>query len=76
MLSPNFTEPNPGLKKLAKPLKSFDLEFQPFIEDINAKELVIRECAGAATMGRVKSKYGSESVSHRVKYHLTHIFRH
>ena len=78
MLSPNYTEPNTGVKKLAKPLKAFDLEFQPFIEEINAKELVIREFAGAATMGRVKSKYGVGSVSdsHRVGYNLTHISRH
>lgn len=38
-------------------LKSFDLEFQPFIEEINAKERVIREYADAATMERVRSKY-------------------
>ena len=53
----NYTEPNPGIQKLAKPLKSFDLEFQPFIEEINEKERVIRECADAATMARVRSKY-------------------
>ena len=36
-------------------LKSFDLEFQPFLEEINAKEEVIRECADAATMERIRS---------------------
>ena len=76
MLSPNYTEPNTGVKKLAKPLKAFDLEFQPFIEEINAKELVIREFAGAATMGRVKSKYGVRPAPHRFGYNLTHTFRH
>lgn len=35
-------------------LKSFDLEFQPFIEEIHAKEGVIREFADAATMKRVQ----------------------
>ena len=37
----------------------FDIEFQPFMEEINAKEGVIRECADAATMERVKSKNSS-----------------
>ena len=36
-------------------LKPFDTEFQPFIEEINAKESVIRECADAATMERIRS---------------------
>ena len=53
------TEPYSGIKKLAKPLKSFDLEFQPFIEEINAKEQVIREYADAATMERVRSTYST-----------------
>ena len=50
---------NSGIKKLAKPLKSFDLEFQPFIEEINAKEQVIREYADVATMERVRSTYST-----------------
>ena len=45
------------MKKVANAFKSFDLEFQPFIEEINAKEGVIRECADAATMERVRSEY-------------------
>ena len=43
------------MKKLAITLKSFEIEFQPFIEEISAKEGVIRQCADAATMDRVKS---------------------
>ena len=35
-------------------LKSFDLEFQPFIEEMNAKARAIRDYADAATMGRIK----------------------
>lgn len=36
-------------------MKPFDIEFQPFIEEINVKEGVIREYADAATMERIKS---------------------
>ena len=42
------------MKKFAITLNSFAIEFQPFIEEINAKEGVIRQCADAATMDRVK----------------------
>ncbi|KAF8436126.1 hypothetical protein BGX38DRAFT_1215711 [Terfezia claveryi] len=34
--------------------KSFDIEFQSFIKDINSKERVIRECADAATMEKIR----------------------
>ena len=47
------------MKKLTNALKSFDIEFQPFIEEINAKEGAIREYADAVTMERVRSKYGA-----------------
>ena len=50
-----YTKPQLGVKKFASILKSFDIEFQPFIEEINAKEKVIRECADAATMERIRS---------------------
>ena len=43
------------MKKFASTLKSFDIEFKPFIEEINAKEEAIRECADAATMERIRS---------------------
>ncbi|KAF8436098.1 hypothetical protein BGX38DRAFT_1285442, partial [Terfezia claveryi] len=43
-----------GLRKVTNTLKSFDIEFQPFIENINAKERVIRECADAATMEKIR----------------------
>ena len=49
------TKPKLGVKKFTSILKSFDIEFQPFIEEINAKEGVIRECADAATMERIRS---------------------
>lgn len=35
-------------------LKPFDIEFQPFIDEINAKERAIQECGDFATMERVK----------------------
>ena len=50
-----YAKPKSGVKKFASILKSFDIEFQPFIEEINAKEEVIRECADAATMERIRS---------------------
>ena len=37
--------------------KSFDIEFSPFIKEINAKEEVIRECADAVTKDRVRSMF-------------------
>ena len=40
-------------------MKSFDIEFQPYLEEINAKEGVIRTCADAATMERVRGKHDS-----------------
>ena len=43
------------MKKIINALRSFDIEFQPFIEEIDAKEGVLRRCADAATMERVKS---------------------
>ena len=43
------------MKKFAITLKSFEIEFQPLIEEINAKEGVIRQYADAATMDRVRS---------------------
>ena len=49
-----YTSPKSGMEKIASTLKSFDIEFQPFIEEINAKEGAIRELADAATMKRVK----------------------
>ena len=38
-------------------LQSFDLEFQPFIQEIDAKEKAIQEFAGAATMKGIGSMY-------------------
>ncbi|KAF8436121.1 hypothetical protein BGX38DRAFT_1215667, partial [Terfezia claveryi] len=46
------------LKKVTNILKSFDIEFQPFIEDINAKERAIREYADAATMEKIRDIEG------------------
>ena len=50
-----YAEPNSGRKKFAITFKSFEIEFQPFIEEINVKEAVVRECASAATMQRIRS---------------------
>ena len=44
---------------MASKLKSFDLEFRPFIDEMNAKQRVIRECADAATMERVRGRCNS-----------------
>ena len=52
----NDTEPNSGIKRFTIILRSFDLEFQPFIDEMNAKEQVVRGFADAATMQRVRSK--------------------
>lgn len=43
------------MTKIANTLKSFDIEFQPFIEEINAREEAIREFADASTMERIRS---------------------
>ena len=61
-MSLNYTKPGLGIEKVANILKPFDLEFQPFIDEINAKEEVIRECADAATMERIRSTYYSISI--------------
>ena len=45
------------MKRILNALKPFDIEFQPFIEEINVKEGVIRKFADAATMARVKGTY-------------------
>ena len=53
-----YTNPKPGMKQIVDALKPFDIEFQPFIEEINVQEGVIRKYADAATMERVRSTYG------------------
>lgn len=50
-----YVKPNSGIEKFAITLKSFDIEVQPFIEEIDAKEGVIRECTDATTMERIRS---------------------
>lgn len=50
-------KPQSGIKKFTSTLKSFHLEFQPFIDEINAKEDVIAKCADAATMERIRGKF-------------------
>jgi len=47
-----------GMKKLAITLKSFDVELQPLIEEIGAREGVIRGYADAATMETSKNIEG------------------
>ena len=51
----NYAKPKSGGGKFAVALKSFDIEFRPFIEEINAKERAIQEYADAATMERIRS---------------------
>ena len=38
-------------------LQLFDIEFQPFLEEIDIKEAVIRDCANAITMERIKGTF-------------------
>ena len=45
------------MKKFTSKLKPFDVEFQPFVEEISAKEGVIRRHADAATMERMRSMF-------------------
>ena len=42
------------MQRIANTLTPFNIEFQPFIQEINAKEGVIREYADAATMARIR----------------------
>lgn len=44
----------PAIKKLSSTLKSFNVEFQPFVDEINNKEGDISKYAGVATMQRIK----------------------
>ena len=44
----------PAMKKFTSTLKSFNIEFQPLIEELNTKEEVISKCASAATMDRIR----------------------
>ena len=60
-------------KGMTNVLKPFDIEFQPFIDEINTKEGAIRQCADAATMERVRSKCNSTS---RIMQNLTQKYRH
>ena len=78
MILLGYTKLSLGVNKLAKMLQSFDLEFQPFIQEIDAKEEVIRGFAGAATMKRIGSMYSSTYgiVCGYNRPDLTHIYRH
>ena len=53
--------PRPGVTKILNALKPFDVEFGPFIAEIDSRERVIRECADGATMVRIKSRFISLS---------------
>ena len=70
-----YAEPKLGVKRFTSLLQPFDIEFQPFIEDINAKEGVIRECADAATMERIRGIILDQVFGARRK-RLTQIYRH
>ena len=62
-----------GMKKFATTLKSFEIEFQPFVEEINAKEGAIRQCADAATMDRIRSMVPH---NYSVRHNLMQGYRH
>ena len=49
-----YAKQKTGVTKLANTLKAFDIEFQPFIEEISGKERAIQEYADAATMERIR----------------------
>ena len=51
--------------------KPFDIEFGPFIDEMNAKERAIRECADGATMDRIRSKDRVRDSTVRVEFRLT-----
>jgi len=74
-ISLNYANPKSGIKKFASTLKSFDIEFLPFIEEINAKEEVIRECADAATMERIRSML-LHMLLDTIGQNLTYAYRH
>lgn len=42
------------MKTISKMFQPFDIAVQPFIMDIDAKEVVIRQYADTATMDRIK----------------------
>ena len=42
------------MKKLTHLFKPLDFEFQPFIDEIDAKEILIQKYADATTMLRIK----------------------
>ena len=42
------------MKKFTSTLKSFNIEFQPLMEEMNIKEEVISKCASATTMDRIR----------------------
>ena len=62
-----------GIARITNTLKPFDIVFQPFIEEINAKERAIREYADAASMERIRSTilYMVLNIIRRI---LTHIY--
>lgn len=53
-LLPYAKSKKPAIKKLASTLKSFNVEFQPYVVEINNKEGDLSKYAGAATMQRIK----------------------
>ena len=71
-MSLNYAKAESGMKKFANSLKSFDIEFQPFIEEINAKEGAIREYADAATMEKIQSMILYRDI---IEHNLTQAYR-
>ena len=49
-----LNRPPPAMRKFTSTLKSFNVEFQPLIEEINTKEDLMSKCASAATMDRIR----------------------
>ena len=54
-MSLHYAKQRLGSEKFAITMNPFDIEFQSFIDEINAKEGTIRECADAATMEGIRS---------------------
>ena len=49
-----LNRPSSAMKKITNTLKSFNIGFQPLIEEMSIKEEVISKCANVITMDRIK----------------------
>ena len=59
------------IKQITTILTSFDIEFQPFIAEINTKEKIIRKYADSATMERIRSMVLHMVLDNRAESNVT-----